>query len=71
MRQERPSVNWRRHLLLFESVELDCMGTSGKKVSPQRHGEHKGTNGRDFIYWDAASALSEPGAELYGLNVTA
>ncbi len=47
-----------------------CLRLTGR-AGIERHGEHKGKNGRDFIYWDAASALSEPGAELYGPNVTA
>src|SRR5713226_9319436 len=31
MRQERPSVNWRRHLLLFGSGESDCIGNLWKE----------------------------------------
>jgi len=28
-----------------------------------RHGEHRGKNGRDFIYWDAAAACSRNRAQ--------
>src|SRR6266404_5393253 len=56
MRQERPSENWRRHLLLLESWESDCIGNLTKEgFAPphnggqaQRHGEHRDSEEREF-----------------------
>src|SRR6266852_5501619 len=39
MRQERPSVNWRTHLLLFGSWESDFIGNLRKEwICPAYHG---------------------------------
>src|SRR5260221_10169706 len=56
MRQERPSENWRRHLLLLESVESDFIGNLRKeRICPayeggqaQRHKEHRDSEGNGF-----------------------
>src|SRR5260370_41214575 len=44
MRQERPWVNWRRHLLLFGSGESDFIGSLWKKgICPPRAGRPRDT----------------------------
>ncbi len=78
MRQVRPSVNWRRHLLLFGSRESDFIGDLSRDGfappgagRPQRHEEHREKR-ETVCLWDAAEACSlRLGAESYRSDVTA
>src|SRR5216684_6924322 len=71
MRQERPSVNWRRHLLSFESKESDFIGNLRREgfgclrqPGPRKAGRRTETRRAqrqlttELCYWNAAEGCS-------------
>jgi hypothetical protein len=64
MRQVRPSENWRRHLLLFVSVESDCIGNLKRRWDCHRHTESTETGGGTNFVRDAATSALATGRRI-------